>query len=147
MNRGRAAAYAVRLTVALTVTALATAGAASASSPPNVTGQKYSDASTALSDAGFTPVVSTTVGDRKQWPDCLVSNTVARTVAPPPDSSGAPVNEALVSLNCYSAEASAKGAGYSAASPEGRKIAADEAAAAKAAQAEQAKQPKQAKSG
>jgi hypothetical protein len=43
---------------------------------------------------------------------------------PPENSSGSSTNQALVSLNCYSAEASAKGSGYSAASPEGRAIAA-----------------------
>lgn len=128
MNRTRTTVWTV---AALAATALATAGSASAGAPPNVTGQKYSDASSALSDAGFKPVVSTTVGDRVQWPDCLVSNTVARTVPPPPNSSGSPTVEALVSLDCDSAEASANGPGYSAASPEGRKIAAD----AKAAQA------------
>lgn len=109
---------------------LGTAGLADASSPPDVSGKTYSDASSALTSAGFTPVVSTTVGDQKSWPDCLVTNVVARTVAPPEDSSGSSTNEALVSLNCYSAEASAKGSGYSAASPEGKAIAA--AAKAKA---------------
>ena len=87
-------------------------------------GQTYSDASTALSNAGFTPVVSTTVGDQKSWPDCLVINVVGRSVPPPENSSGSSTNQALVSLNCYSAEASAKGSGYSAASPEGKAIAA-----------------------
>lgn len=101
---------------------------AHAASPPTVTGQKYSDASAKLSNAGFKPVVSTTLGDQKEWPDCLVTNTTAQTVPPPPNSSGSPVNEVLVSLNCYSAEASATGAGYSAASPEGKQIAAEKAA-------------------
>src|SRR6478672_426023 len=103
---------------------LATAGLANASSPPNVNGKTYSDASTALTNAGFTPVVSTTVGDQKSWPDCLVTNVVSRSVPPPENSSGSSKNEALVSLNCYSAEASATGSGYSAASPEGKAIAA-----------------------
>lgn len=123
---------------ATAATAVATAVPAHAASPPTVTGEKYSDASSKLTDAGFKPVVSTTVGDQKAWPDCLVSNVNAQTLAPPPNSAGAPVNEVLVSLNCYSAEASATGAGYSAASPEGKEIAAEkakEAADAKAAAA------------
>lgn len=123
---------------AATATAVATAVPAHAASPPSVTGQTYSAASSKLSDAGFKPVVSTTVGDQKAWPDCLVSNATEQTMPPPPNSSGSPINEVLVSLNCYSAEASATGAGYSAASPEGRAIAAEkakEAADAKAAAA------------
>jgi hypothetical protein len=104
-------------------TALLGGAVAAAASPPNVTGQKYSDASATLSGAGFTPVVSATVGDQKARPDCLVANQQERTVQPPPNSSGSPKNEVLVSLNCYSAEASAKAPGYSAASPEGKAIA------------------------
>ncbi|MCP9275897.1 hypothetical protein [Mycolicibacterium arenosum] len=123
---------------AATATAMAAAVPAHAASPPSVTGQTYSAASSKLSDAGFKPVVSTTVGDQKAWPDCLVSNATEQTMPPPPNSSGSPTNEVRVSLNCYSAEASATGAGYSAASPEGRVIAAEkakEAADAKAAAA------------
>jgi len=112
---------------AATAAAIASAVPAHAASLPDVTGKTYSDASTKLSDAGFKPVVATTVGDQKAWPDCLVSNVSEQTVAPPPNSSGSPTNEVLVSLNCYSAEASATGAGYSAASPEGRAIAAEKA--------------------
>jgi hypothetical protein len=102
---------------------LTTAGLANASPPPSVTGQKYSDAQTALSGAGFTPVVSTTVGDKLAWSDCLVTNVVSRTVPAVENSSGSATNEALVSLNCYGAEASNKGAGYSAGSPEGASLA------------------------
>ena len=134
---------------AAAATALATAVPAHAAAPPTVTGKKYSDASATLSDAGFKPVVSTTVGDQQRWPDCLVSGETAQTIPPPPNSSGSPVDEVLVSLNCYATDATATGAGYSAASPEGREIAAEkaqekaaekakEAAAAKAAQAKQA---------
>ena len=109
---------------ALAVTALTTGGLANASAPPSVAGKKYSDAESVLSDAAFKPVISTTVGDQKAWPDCLVSNEVARTVAPPENSSGSATNEVLVSLNCYATNASAKGAGYSPSSPEGQAIAA-----------------------
>lgn len=121
------AARAVVLWTGAAAAAVALAIPAHAASLPDVTGQSYSDASSKLSDAGFKPVVSTTVGDQKAWPDCLVSNVTEQTVAPPPNSEGSSTNEVLVSLNCYSAEASAKGAGYSAASPEGRAIAAEKA--------------------
>ena len=105
---------------------------AQAGSSTNVVGQKYSDAQSAISGAGLTPVVSTTVGDQKAWPDCLVTNTVARTVPAPENSSGSATNQLLVSLNCDDGEASAKTPGFSAASPEGKaaKAAADAAASA-----------------
>jgi hypothetical protein len=111
------------------------AGVAQAGSAPNVVGQKYSDAQTAISGAGLTPVVSTTVGDRQSWPDCIVTNTVARTVPPPENSGGSATNQLLVSLNCDSGEASAKTPGFSAGSPEGRAAAAAASSSAAAASA------------
>ncbi|KAA0086615.1 hypothetical protein CIW52_01455 [Mycolicibacterium sp. P9-64] len=105
-------------------------GIAQAGAGPNVVGQKYSDASSAISGAGMRVVVSTVVGDQKSWPDCLVANQVERTVAAPENSSGSSTNEILVSLDCFSS-ASATSPGYSAASPEAKAI----AAAAKAAKA------------
>jgi hypothetical protein len=93
-----------------------------------VTGQKYSDAQSALSSAGFKPVVVATVGDQKAWPDCVVTRAQKRTVQPPADSSGSATSEMLVSLNCDAGIASATSPGNSAASPEGK------AAAAAAAQ-------------
>jgi hypothetical protein len=125
-HQGLGAALVVSATSALL---LLSSGVAQAGSSPNVVGQKYSDASSAISGAGLRPVVSTSVGDQKAWPDCLVATQEDRTVPPPENSSGSATNEVLVSLNCYSAEASAKAPGYSAASPEGKAI----AAAAKAA--------------
>ena len=53
-------------------------GIAASAGVPDVTGQKYGDAQGTLSDAGFTPVVSTTVGDREPWSDCVVVNAVER---------------------------------------------------------------------
>lgn len=118
---------------------LCTAAVASAGSAPNVVGQKYSDASGALSGAGYTPVVSTTFGDRNARDDCMVVNQVARSVPPPENSSGSATNEVLVSLNCEAGVASATQPGNSLASPVGRKAAADAAqAAAQAAQQQQA---------
>jgi hypothetical protein len=99
---------------------LAGSGVAVADSGPDVTGQKYSDAQSALSGAGLTPVVETTVGDQKAWPDCVVTRAQKRTVQPPPDSSGSATTQMLVSLNCDAPIASATAPGNSAASPEGR---------------------------
>ena len=96
---------------------------AAASSPPDVTGQKYGDAASVLSNAGFELVVSTTVGDRNAWQDCLVFITQQRDVRPPPNSRGAVRHQMLVSLNCDAAVASATRPGYSAQSPEARAIA------------------------
>ena len=110
-------------------------GVAHAGSAPNVVGQKYSDAQTAISGAGLKPVVSTVVGDQSAWPDCLVTNQVARTVPAPPNSSGSPTNQLLVSLNCEASVASATKPGFSAASPEGKAAAAAASSSAAAASA------------
>jgi hypothetical protein len=121
----RTAIGAAAASSALVLLSLVDSGVASAAkSPPDVTGKKYSDAQTAITAAGFTPVVSTTVGDENAWPDCLVTHTQQRTVQPPPNSSGSAVNQVLVSLNCDAGVASATHAGNSAASPEGRAAAA-----------------------
>jgi hypothetical protein len=61
---------------------LAGSGVAVADSGPDVTGQKYADAQSALSGAGLTPVVASTVGDQKAWPDCVVTRAQKRTVQP-----------------------------------------------------------------
>jgi hypothetical protein len=99
---------------------LGISGSAVASAATDVTGQKYSDAQSALSSAGFKPVVVSTVGDQKAWPDCIVTRTQKRTVQPPADSSGSATSEMLVSLNCDAGVASATSPGNSAASPEGK---------------------------
>ncbi|MDT5281635.1 MAG: hypothetical protein QOJ20_2830 [Mycobacterium sp.] len=106
--------------------ALAGSGVAVAGSSPDVTGQKYSDAQSAISGAGFTPIVESIVGDQKARPDCVVTRTEKRTVPPPENSSGSATTQLLVSLNCDAGVASAAKPGNSAASPEGK-------AAAKAA--------------
>ena len=102
-----------------------------AATSPDVTGQKYSDAKSAISGAGLTPVVESTVGDQLAWPDCVVTRTKERTVAAPANSSGSATNEVLVSLNCEAPVASATAPGNSAASPEGRAAAAKAASSAK----------------
>jgi hypothetical protein len=113
------------------VVVIGTGSAAAANT--DVTGQKYSDASSTLSGAGYTVIVGTTFGDEQQRDDCIVVNAQPRTAQPPPNSSGSATKEMVVSLNCDSGAASNKSAGYSAGSPEGR--AAKAAAASAAAQA------------
>jgi hypothetical protein len=109
---------------AAALAALAISGSGVASAATDVTGQKYSDAQSSLSSAGFKPVVESTVGDQKAWPDCIVTRAQKRTVQPPENSSGSPTNEMLVSLNCDAGVASATTPGNSAASPEGKAAAA-----------------------
>ncbi|HYR13394.1 MAG TPA: hypothetical protein VEQ67_04135 [Mycobacterium sp.] len=110
--------------------ALTVSGVAVAGSPPDVTGQKYSDAQTAITGAGFTPVIQSTVGDHLAWPNCVVTRTQQRTVQPPQNSSGSAVTQLLVSLNCDAGVASATTPGNSAASPEGKAAVAAAASAA-----------------
>jgi hypothetical protein len=119
------------LGASLAVASLAVAGSgvAVATSSPDVTGQKYSDAQSAISGAGFTPVVESTVGDQKAWPDCIVTRTQQRTVQAVENSGGSATNQLLVSLNCDAGVASAAKPGYSAASPEGKAAAAAAASA------------------
>jgi hypothetical protein len=109
---------------AAALAALAISGSGVASAATDVTGQKYSDAQSSLSSAGFKPVVESTVGDQKAWPDCIVTRAQKRTVQPPENSSGSATNEMLVSLNCDAGVASATTPGNSAASPEGKAAAA-----------------------
>jgi len=115
---------------AAALAALAISGSGVAAAATDVTGQKYSDAQSALSSAGLKPVVETVVGDQKAWPDCVVTRAQKRTVQPPENSSGSASNEMLVSLNCEAGIATATTPGNSAASPEGKAAAAAAAAAA-----------------
>jgi hypothetical protein len=103
--------------------------AAQAASQPNVVGQKYSDATSALSSAGLSVVVSTTVGDDVDRSNCIVTRQQGRTEPAPENTSASPVNQVLLSLNCGAAVASAKSSGNSLASPEGRAAAAAAASA------------------
>jgi hypothetical protein len=100
-----------------------------AAATPDVVGKKYSDAQSAISSAGFTPVVRSAVGDQSAWSDCLVTRVQPRTVQPPANSAGSAKKELLVSLNCEGGVATVNKPGPSMGSPEGRAAAA--AAAAK----------------
>jgi hypothetical protein len=119
---------AVRLGASIVVTTVAalTLGSvvAQATSQPNVVGQKYSDATSQLSAAGLSVVVSTTVGDTVDRPDCMVTRQQGRTEPAPENSSASSVSQVLLSLNCGAPVASATSSGNSLASPEGRAAAA-----------------------
>jgi PASTA domain-containing protein len=102
---------------------------AQAASQPNVVGQKYSDASSALSSAGLSVVVSTTVGDTVDRSNCIVTRQQGRTEPAPENTSASPTSLVLLSLNCGAPVASATTSGNSLASPEGRAAAAAAATA------------------
>jgi hypothetical protein len=98
---------------------------------PAVVGQKYSDASSALSDAGFTPTIGSSFGATLSQGDCVV--TSQRTKSTPQSGSHPTTGTTVVlSLNCNATLASAVSPGNSAASPEGRAAAASAAASATA---------------
>jgi hypothetical protein len=91
--------------------------------------------------AGLGAVVATTVGDRQDWDNCIVTSATRAIFK---DSSGSATgNDMLVNLNCYSRHSTASSPGFSAASPEGRasqpaeqQLAAKQAAQAQAEQDE-----------
>jgi hypothetical protein len=128
-------AWGAAAAVSLSVAAMIGSGVASAGSAPSVVGQKYSAAKSTLSGAGYKPIVSTTVGDQYQWPDCVVTNQVARTVQPPSNSGGSATNEILLSLNCEASFATAGTPGMSLGSPQGSQAAAAATASAASAAA------------
>ncbi|WP_234789768.1 PASTA domain-containing protein [Mycolicibacterium mucogenicum] len=128
-------AWGVAAATSLGAVALICSGVASAGSAPNVVGQKFSDARSALANAGFKPLVSTTVGDQLQWPNCVVTNQVARTVSAPANSGGSSSSQVLLSLNCEAAFATPGSPGNSLGSPAGSQAYASASASAAAAAA------------
>ncbi len=60
-----------------------------------------------VSGAGMTPVVESTVGDQKAWPDLVVTRTRKRVVEPPERGGGGATTQMLVSLNCNAGVATA----------------------------------------
>jgi hypothetical protein len=82
-------------------------------------GQKYSDASSAISGAGQKAVIASRTGDTLSDDDCIVTHSQS---APwiKGDSFAAVTDTVLVYLNCNATVASAKDPGNSAGSPEGK---------------------------
>jgi hypothetical protein len=100
--------------------ALTLVGAGVANADDQVVGQTYKDAKAAIGQMGLTPVVATTVGDRKDWDDCIVTSA---NKAPFLDESGNKTgNQMLVNLNCYAKYSTTNWPGFSLQSPEGRKM-------------------------
>lgn len=107
-------------------------GTGAAAAAPDVVGETYADASSAISDSGGTPVVATSVGGRVPQDECIVVNAWPGSFVR--DSGGefsAATGEVMLALNCNSDHATATQPGPSVASPEGReaKAAADSAKA------------------
>lgn len=113
--------------------ALSLIGAGTAAAAPDVVGQKYSDALTAIEDGGGTSKVAVTVGSKLSQDDCIVTNAwdapFMRDIG---GEFGHADSEVMVALNCDGDHATATNPGASVASPLGReaKSAADKAAAA-----------------
>jgi hypothetical protein len=110
--------------------ALSTVFGTGIASADDYAGQKYSDASSAASDAGQTVVVAARVGDKVSQDDCVVTRSQTAPFASAND--GAHVASTVqFYLNCNGGYATAGMPGPSLGSPEGRsaKAAADEAAA------------------
>lgn len=120
-------------------------GGGIASADDGVVGQTYKDAKAALSQQGKTPVVATTVGDRKDWDSCIVTSaTPAAGLDGFGNQSGGKVN---VNLNCYAKYSTALWPGFSLQSPEGQKIYQADLAAKQQQEAQQAAAAQQAEDG
>ncbi|WP_029110419.1 hypothetical protein [Mycobacterium sp. URHD0025] len=119
-------------------------GAGVAAAAPDVVGQTYSDASTAIEDSGASAKVAVTVGSKLSQDDCIVTNAWdAPFVRDSGGSYGHADSEVMVALNCDGDHATANHPGASVASPAGReaKAAADEAAAEEQQQLEEVSTP------
>ncbi|MUL83816.1 MULTISPECIES: hypothetical protein [unclassified Mycolicibacterium] len=118
--------------------ALAVVGAGAAHAAPDVVGQTYSDAVSAIEGGGGTVHVAVAVGGRLARDECIVSNAWSiRQLVPQTSDTYYQYTENVtqVALNCDGDHATAVHPGASVASPEGREA---KAAADKAAEAEQA---------
>jgi hypothetical protein len=111
-------------------------GGGVANADDGIVGQYYKDAKAKINQMGFTPEVATTVGDRKDWDNCMVTSATRASFL---DGSGNKTgNRMLVNLNCYSKYGTYLWPGYSLASPEGRKMWEADMAAKKQKEAEAA---------
>jgi hypothetical protein len=107
-------------TGAVTAMGLLSSGVATATGPPNVVNKKYSDASAALSSAGYKAVVATRVGDDVPQSQCVVTFQQPEKM---PAAGGAKKYRrdesmnVMVALSCYADKASQGEPGYSAGNP------------------------------
>ncbi len=115
--------------------AFAVLGSGVAHAAPDVVGQKYSDAVSAIEDGGGTAHVAVSVGSRLPRDECIVTNAwTVRQLVPQTSDTYYEYREDVtqVALNCEGDHATETHPGASIASPEGReaKAAEEEAAAA-----------------
>ncbi|OBB12198.1 hypothetical protein A5761_22725 [Mycolicibacterium setense] len=119
-------------------------GAGVATAAPDVVGETFGDASSAIEDDGGTAKVAVTVGSKLSQDDCVVTHAWdAPFVRDAGDEYTHAEDEVMLSLNCDGGYASATHPGASLASPAGReaKKAADEAAAAEEEELAEASTP------
>jgi hypothetical protein len=108
-------------------------GSGVAAAAPDVVGQTYADAASAIEEEGGTAVVAVRTGDKLPEDECVVTNAwdapFLRDVG---DAFEHAEGEVMVALNCAGEFATATNPGASILNPAGReaKAAADEAAAA-----------------
>jgi beta-lactam-binding protein with PASTA domain len=98
-------------------------GVASAAPAPDVFGQKYSDASSTLQNAGFTAEVGSIVGDLVPHSDCIVTGQALDSL--PSVGSKKYLNTAKkvrLTLNCNRLQATANSPGMSAGNPESQRL-------------------------
>ena len=112
---------------------------ANTSAPPDVVGMTYSDAVSKIEDAGGTPKIQVTVGDRQAaMGDCLVTSATNAPFMEVSDGAFQHVDSVvLLALNCDRGVATAVTPGASLGSPEGRAFQAKAEKAAAAAKQNQ----------
>jgi hypothetical protein len=111
-------------------------GSAVAAAAPDVVGQPYSDAASAIEEEGSTAVVAVRTGDKLPQDECIVTGAwdapFVRDLVYEDTAFAHADSEVMLALNCAGGYATATNPGASLLSPMGReaKAAADEAAAA-----------------
>ncbi|WKG02665.1 hypothetical protein [Mycolicibacterium sp. HK-90] len=129
---------------AIALSAAGLFGAGIAAAAPDVVGETYEDAASAIEDDGGSAKVAVTVGSKLSQDECVVTNAWdAPFVRDAGDEYTHAEDEVMLSLNCDGGYASATHPGASLASPAGReaKEAADEAAAAEEEELAEASTP------
>lgn len=105
---------------AATALATLTLSAGVAWADGEIVGATYRDARAVISSKGMTAVVATTVGDRKDWDNCIVTSA---TPGPSLDGYGNDSGrQMMVNLNCYAKYSTSQWPGFSLQSPQGQKI-------------------------
>ncbi len=122
--------------VVVAAPALALLGSGVAAAAPDVVGQPYADAASAIEEEGSTAVVAVRTGGKLPEDECIVTNAwdapFLRDLVYEDTAFGYAEGEVMLSLNCDGGHATAVNPGASVASPAGRehKAAEEEAAAA-----------------